>query len=64
MSNRTPDGSALLNEKDAARFLSLSYRTLQSWRSEGRGPRYLRLGRSIRYRWDDLLAWIDDSQRT
>ncbi|SHN73529.1 helix-turn-helix transcriptional regulator [Bradyrhizobium erythrophlei] len=53
------DVSALVTEKDAARFLSMSFRTLQAWRSEGKGPPYLKLGRSIRYRMSDLLAWIE-----
>jgi predicted DNA-binding transcriptional regulator AlpA len=58
------DAAALLNEKEAARFLSMSYRTLQSWRSAGEGPSYLKLGRSIRYRRGDLLTWVNESQRT
>jgi excisionase family DNA binding protein len=57
------DAAALLNEKEAARFLSMSYRTLQSWRSAGEGPPYLKLGRSIRYRRSDLMSWIEKSQR-
>ena len=57
------DLAALLSEKEAARFLSMSYRTLQSWRSAGEGPSYLKLGRSIRYRRSDLLAWVDESQQ-
>jgi predicted DNA-binding transcriptional regulator AlpA len=64
MSTQMLDAAALLNEKEAARLLSMSYRTLQSWRSTGEGPTYLKLGRSIRYRKGDLLKWIDDKQRT
>jgi predicted DNA-binding transcriptional regulator AlpA len=63
MLTQTHDSSALLNEKEAARFLSMSYRTLQSWRSAGEGPPYLKLGRSIRYRRGDLIAWIDTNLR-
>ncbi len=63
MSPSTLDPSALLNEKEAARLLAMSFRTLQSWRSEGKGPRYLKLGRSIRYRRGDLLTWIEINQR-
>jgi excisionase family DNA binding protein len=58
------DTLALMTEKEAARFLSMSYRTLQSWRSAGAGPSYFKLGRSIRYRRSDLLLWVDESQRT
>lgn len=64
MPTPTQDVAALLNEKEAARFLSMSYRTLQSWRSAGEGPPYLKLGRSIRYRRGDLIAWVDASRHT
>lgn len=49
----------LLYEVDAARLMNLSSRTLQAWRSKGLGPPYVRVGRAIRYRWDDIAAWLD-----
>ncbi|MFZ3354425.1 MAG: helix-turn-helix domain-containing protein [Xanthobacteraceae bacterium] len=51
----------LLTEAQAADFLSLSMRTLQAWRVRGSGPNFCRLGRAVRYRRSDLLAWIDAS---
>jgi predicted DNA-binding transcriptional regulator AlpA len=57
------DLSALVTEKEAARFLSMSFRTLQSWRSEGKGPPYVKLGRSIRYRMNDLLVWTEKGRK-
>jgi predicted DNA-binding transcriptional regulator AlpA len=48
----------LLCEKNAARFLGLSIRTLQAWRHRSVGPSYVRAGRSIRYRLHDLNTWI------
>lgn len=50
---------ALLPEVDAADFLRLSVRTLQSWRAKGTGPAFIRAGRAIRYRRRDLVAWIE-----
>jgi hypothetical protein len=50
---------ALLLEVHAARFLSLSVRTLQAWRCKGEGPAYVRAGRAVRYRRGDLLLWIE-----
>lgn len=32
--------------------------TLEVWRSLGRGPRYLKLGRSVRYRKRDVERWL------
>jgi excisionase family DNA binding protein len=47
----------LLTTKEAARFLSLSSRTLERLRLEGSGPRYCKLKRSVRYREADLETW-------
>ena len=52
-------GDALLTERDASDVLRLSIKTLQAWRSKGRGPAFVRAGRAIRYRRNDLIAWID-----
>jgi excisionase family DNA binding protein len=54
------DPEALLTEDQAARLLSVSPRTLQAWRSEDRGPPYVRVGRSVRYLYAALLQWIAD----
>ena len=53
------DADALLREQDAADFLSLSVRTLQSWRIRLAGPPFVQVGRAVRYRRRDLLVWID-----
>jgi predicted DNA-binding transcriptional regulator AlpA len=50
---------ALLNEVHAAELLGISVRTLQSWRTRRAGPAFVRVGRAIRYRRRDLIAWID-----
>jgi predicted DNA-binding transcriptional regulator AlpA len=49
---------SLLNERQTSSVLNLSVRTLQSWRSDGRGPPYVKTGRAIRYRIQDLIEWI------
>lgn len=53
------DTDALLREQDAADLLSLSVRTLQSWRIRMAGPPFVQVGRAVRYRRRDLIAWID-----
>ena len=52
------DRSHLINEPMAARILSLKPDTVRKARKAGRGPRFVRLGRSIRYRLPDLEAFI------
>ncbi len=54
-----------LSEKEAARILGFSPRTLQGWRLTGRGPRFVRVSsRCVRYRMEDLVAWSDELRRT
>jgi predicted DNA-binding transcriptional regulator AlpA len=53
------DADALLREQDAADLLSVSVRTLQSWRIRLAGPPFVQVGRAVRYRRRDLIAWID-----
>jgi hypothetical protein len=46
-----------LNETQAAEFLGVSVRTLQSWRVRGGGPLYVKIGRAVRYRQRVLAAF-------
>lgn len=55
--NCSPDPSALLTETQAADFLNLSFRTLQAWRVRGGGPRFVKVGKLVRYRRADLLEF-------
>lgn len=48
----------LLKTEDAAEKLATSEQTLRKWRCAGKGPRYVTLGRSIRYRETDLEEYI------
>lgn len=48
-----------LRTPEAARFLSLSHRTLEKHRCYGTGPRYSKVGGRVVYRLDDLQAWVD-----
>lgn len=35
-------------------------RTLGQWRYLGKGPRWIKVGRHVRYRWSDVEAWLDE----
>jgi len=48
----------LLDQREAARLLRLSERTLERLRLQGGGPLYIKCGRSVRYRAADLETWI------
>ena len=53
-----------LRTPEAARFLSLSGRTLEKHRTYGTGPRYRKVGGRVLYDIDDLHAWIELGART
>jgi len=48
----------LYTQREAAVALRLSEPTLKRLRVEGRGPKYIKLNRSVRYRQSDLDEWI------
>lgn len=45
--------------REAAEYLKLSIGYLEALRQSGRGPIYHKLGRAVRYRKEDLDAWVD-----
>jgi predicted DNA-binding transcriptional regulator AlpA len=59
LTRTSQDQDALLKEQEVADLLGLSVRTLQSWRIRLAGPPFVQVGRAIRYRRRDLVAWID-----
>jgi predicted DNA-binding transcriptional regulator AlpA len=46
-----------LNRSKAAEYLGLKTKTLDNWRSAGRGPRYLKLGARVLYPQTELDAF-------
>lgn len=44
---------------EAATYLNVQPATLEQWRWNGRGPRFVKIGRSVRYRIADLEAFLD-----
>ena len=55
---RSEHPEQLLDEHEVARMLKRSVKTLRNDRSLGRGPRYVRVGRSVRYRLEDVRAYL------
>jgi hypothetical protein len=58
----TEDPTPLLTERQAARYLVRSVSSLRRGRKNGTGPKFVRIGRSIRYLRDDLNAYILECQ--
>lgn len=54
----------LLDDHAAAALLDVSVGTLSVWRSTGRYKLpFLKIGRKVRYRRSDLLAWLEGRVR-
>lgn len=52
-------GSPFLNTQQAAHYMCISERLLEQMRRDGKGPRYRKHGRHIRYRINDLDAYSE-----
>ncbi len=50
---------ALLDEREVARWIRVSVATLRYWRSEGKGPRYRKVGQLVRYAPSDVQEWLN-----
>ena len=48
----------LLKDTEIARMLEVSVATVRRWRLLNQGPRYLKLGASVRYRLEDLQEFL------
>lgn len=63
-----PDASVtmpkLWDQKTLAQYLGKSTAWCERARWCGEGPRFVKLGRHVRYRADDVLAWIEENART
>ncbi len=49
----------LCTPRELAAFLGVPVKTLYEWRYRGDGPPAIRVGKHLRYRWDDVEAWLD-----
>jgi predicted DNA-binding transcriptional regulator AlpA len=47
-----------MNEQQVAECLNMSTAVLRKWRRLGGGPKYLKIGRSVRYRREDVETWL------
>jgi excisionase family DNA binding protein len=55
---QTSGTTRALTEREVAELLGLSVATLRAWRHRGKGPRFLRLGRAVRYLPSDVADFV------
>lgn len=57
--------NAIMTREEAAEYLGVTADTLAAHATRGTGPRYAKLsGRAVRYRRQDLDAWVESKLRT
>lgn len=54
----TTEQPDFLNEQEVARRSSISVRTLQGWRTKGRGPRFVHAHRKVLYPRTEFETWL------
>lgn len=53
----------LLTESELSALLQIKEITARVWRQKGTGPRWIKVGRLIRYAEPDVQAWLDERAR-
>jgi predicted DNA-binding transcriptional regulator AlpA len=53
----------LLSTEEVAEVLGKPPRTLRQWRYVGAGPKYLKVGATVRYRARDVESWLEAQER-
>ena len=48
----------LASGAEVAEMLGIPEKTLTQWRSDNKGPKYLKVGRYVRYRWSAVDEWL------
>ncbi len=49
----------LASTPEVAAYVGVPVQTMYVWRNKGMGPRALRVGKYLRYRWSDVEAWLE-----
>lgn len=55
--------NGMMTPQQLASFLQVSTSTLKAWRISREGPRFARIGRSIRYNQAEVNAWVESVSR-
>lgn len=55
MAERRP----LAEPTDIAKYIGTTEHQLAQDRYHGRGPKFIKVGKRVRYRWEDVDAWLD-----
>jgi hypothetical protein len=57
-SNQNSEQDKILTDPQFTQTYNFSPRTTETWRRNGNGPPFLRIGRRVFYRLSDIEAWL------
>lgn len=52
----------LLTDPETTEYLGLASGTLTQWRHRGTGPRFIKLGSSVRYQFSDIVKYLEQQK--
>lgn len=58
------DKKPLATVADLAEYCGVPTQTVYEWNYKGTGPKPLKVGRHVRYRWSDVEKWLDDQAKS
>ena len=58
-SSTTPVTPEYLTAAQVSQITGFSQKALEAFRSKRTGPPYLKIGKSVRYRTDDIRSWME-----
>jgi predicted DNA-binding transcriptional regulator AlpA len=53
-------GLTLWSATELADILGVPVSTVNLWRTQGTGPKFIRVGKHVRYAFDDVVAWTNE----
>lgn len=51
------DAGVWVTRSEVGNRIKVAPKTLAQWATQGKGPRFAKLGGAVRYRLDDVIAW-------
>jgi excisionase family DNA binding protein len=58
-----PERQRLLTVRELADFLRIPVNTVYKWSTEGGGPPAYKVGKYLRFRVEDVLAWLESRKK-
>lgn len=58
------DRRRLGTTEQVSEHLGVPVRTLYDWKLRGIGPQGIRVGKYLRYRWEDVERWLDEQAKS